>query len=432
MTDAMTDALPNPPQRIGEQLFGARISSVAASALAADFSRHPGPKHGIVVATATTALDPLGLKDSGVLTAAIDALSPDDRLTVVAGEATEQIRSQIHDSGAWVEQRVQVVATLAEADSADAIIVADLVTGDADETRLMLGTLAKSLHHGGVVSLAVAAAPFLTNGAGAELERQAALCGVGTDLVVRNLPPVRVHRLRFSPADATLAERLAPMERTSSVRITPDVHLDSSGVVAAAVCLGAAALTRMIRPRSRLWLLPALAAGPVAAFFRDPERVVPDDPTAVVAASDGRVLSVERVSDERLGSEDFLRIAVFLSVLDVHINRAPVAGRVVDHFVVAGGYAAAMASTAEHNVTGYTVLETRHGTVAVAQRTGVLARRIIQRTPVGALLARGERIGLICFGSRTDIYLPADAVTTAVAPGDRVTGGHTVVARWNT
>ena len=95
-------------------------------------------------------------------------------------------------------------------------------------------------------------------------------------------------------------------------------------------------------------------------------------------------------------------------MLDVHVNRSPVAGKVVDYFVEDGGYAAAMKPAAEHNVAAYTVLDTAHGTVVVAQRTGLIARRIVQRAPVGSLLARGERFGLIRFGSRTDVYLPAD------------------------
>ena len=139
-------------------------------------------------------------------------------------------------------------------------------------------------------------------------------------------------------------------------------------------------------------MLPALLAGPVAAFFRDPERAVPDDANAVVAASDGKVLSVERFVDTRLGDEEFLRVAVFLSVLDVHVNRAPVAGRVVDYFVEDGGFAAAMKPEAEHNVAAYTVLETSRGTVVVAQRTGLIARRIVQRAPIGSMLARGRAV----------------------------------------
>jgi phosphatidylserine decarboxylase len=209
------------------------------------------------------------------------------------------------------------------------------------------------------------------------------------------------------------------------------MHIDSNGVAAAGIALGLAALARTARPKSKLWLLPALLAGPVAAFFRDPERDIPEDPSSIVAASDGRVLSVERMADERFGPGEFLRVAVFLSVLDVHVNRVPVAGRVADFFVEDGGYANAMTAAAEHNVAAYTVLDTEHGTVAVAQRTGLIARRIVQRVPVGTLVARGERMGLIRFGSRTDVYLPADRAEPLVAVGDRVIGGSSVIARWH-
>lgn len=399
--------------------FEPRVGGPAAQALTADFARHTGPKHGLIVGAAP---------DSPVLTTAVDALTQEDTLTVVAGAAAEDTRTAVSQAGAWVEQRVRVVETVAAADAADAIIVAELATGGEDEVKAEIEALVKHLNPGGVISVAVAAAPFLAGGAGEELDRQSTRHGIGCDLVLRNLPPVRVHRLRFTPADAAIAERLAPLSRTSSVRLTQDLHVDSNGVAAAAICLGAAALLR--RTRSRLWLLPALAAVPVAAFFRDPQRQTPADPHAVVAASDGTVLAVEHLRDERLSGEGFLRIAVFLSVLDVHINRSPVAGRVVDHFVVEGGHAAAMRPEAEHNVAAYTVLETTRGTVAVAQRTGLLARRIVHRAPVGSLLAKGERFGLIRFGSRTDVYLPPDVAAATVAPGDRVAGGETVIARW--
>src|SRR5690606_2022161 len=282
---------------------------------------------------------------------------------------------------------------------------------------------------GGVLVVSAIAVPGVAPGAAAELDRQAQLYGVGSDLVVRNAPPVRVHRLRWTPADPATAHRLAPAHRTSSIPLTRDLHLDSQGVAAAGVALGLAALTKLARPGSRAWLLPALAALPVAAFFRDPQRDVPEDPSLVVAASDGKVISVERVTDDRFtgdGSQaEYLRIAVFLSVLDVHVNRAPVAGRVVDYFLTDGGYAAAMTAEAEHNVAAYTVLATDRGRVVVAQRTGLIARRIVQRAPSGALLARGERFGLIRFGSRTDVYLPADAADPLVVPDDRVLGGAT-------
>jgi phosphatidylserine decarboxylase len=375
------------------------------------------------------------------LAAAIDALTPEDSLTVVAGAATEDVRSQVRLTGAWVEQRVRVVEALADAaEAADAVLVAEPMTGSADEARAQLETLAKHLRPGAVLSVSVPAAPLgeltsrasklVAGGAGEELSRQATLFGVGSDVVLRTMPPLRVHRLRYTPAETAMAQRLAPLARTSSVRLTPRMNIDSNGVAAAAIFMGAAMALRRMRPGGKLWLLPALAAAPVAAFFRDPHREVPADPDAIVAASDGKVLSVETVRDDRLGPDEFLRIAVFLSVLDVHVNRSPVAGRVVDHFVVDGGFAAAMKAEAEHNVAAYTVLDTTRGPVAVAQRTGLLARRIVQRAPVGALLAKGERFGLIRFGSRTDVYLPTGRVEPLVDVGDRVTGGETVIARW--
>lgn len=398
-----------------------RAGDRAARALIAELARHNGPKTGLLVGVDA---------GSAALAQVSRALLPGDTLTVVPAEATavRALRDHVAAQGRWVAERVRVVETLAEADAADVVVVGEPLTGTAEEARATVEGLAKYLAEGGVLC----AAAGLTGGAAAELDRQGALFGVGVDVVVRNVPPLRVHRLRFTPADAAQATRVAPAYRPSSVPVTRGMHIDSNGVAAAGIALGIAALARVARPKSRLWLVPALAAVPVAAFFRDPERDVPEDESAVVAASDGKVLSVERLRDDRLGPDEFLRIAVFLSVLDVHVNRAPVAGKVVDYFVTDGGFAAAMKPDAEHNVAAYTLLDTAHGRVAVAQRTGLIARRIVQRAPVGALLAKGERFGLIRFGSRTDVYLPADAAEPLVAPGDRVLGAATVIARWTT
>jgi phosphatidylserine decarboxylase len=412
-------ASPAHPADKGRDNVGER----AARTLTAELARHAGPKSALVVGAAP---------GSAVLQSAIDALLPGDSLVVTPSSAatTAALRAHVHQQGQWVSDRVRVAESVGESDAAQIVIVAEPLTGSAEDARATIDGLAKYLADGGVLSIAAPALPGLTGGAAAELDRQAALFGVGSDLVLANRPPVRVHRLRFSPADAAAAERLAPAYRPSSVPVTRGMHIDSNGVAAAGIAFGLAALARRARPSSKLWLVPALAALPVAAFFRDPERDVPEDASAVVAASDGKVLSVERLTDDRFGDGEFLRIAVFLSVLDVHVNRAPVAGKVVDYFVTDGGYAAAMKPAAEHNVAAYTVLDTSRGTVVVAQRTGLIARRIVQRAPVGALLARGERFGLIRFGSRTDIYLPADAADALVAPGDRVLGGASVVARW--
>jgi phosphatidylserine decarboxylase len=402
-----------------------RLSDRAAAALTTEFTRHGGPKTGLVIGVR------LG---SPVLSAVLEAIQTEDRVTLAAADGTaDEMRAFVTGRGAWIDQRVRVVDTLEAAgvtERADVVIFAEPVTGTAEATRSLLGQVTAVLAEGGVVTAATLAGPGLADGASAELDRQTSFYGVGDDLVIRNRPPLRIHRLRFAATQVDVAERLRPAVRPSSVPLTRTMNIDSNGVAAAAIALGLAVAAREAGRRTPWWLVPALAAGPVATFFRDPERDIPDDEAAVVAAADGKVLSVERVIDKRLGDDEFLRVAVFLSVLDVHVNRSPVAGRVADYFVEDGGYAAAMSPAAEHNVAAYTVLDTVHGTVVVAQRTGLIARRIVQRAPVGSMLAKGERLGLIRFGSRTDVYLPADASEATVGPGDKVRGGSTVIARW--
>jgi len=402
-----------------------RLSDRAVAALTTELARHGGPKTGLVIGVRA---------ESPVFVAALEAIVADDRLTFVAADGTiDEVRAFVTNRGEWVAERVRVVDTLDAIDAsdrADVVIFAAPLTGAAEATRAVLDKVTTRLTEGGVVTVATLAAPGMADGASAELDRQTSFYGVGDDLLIRNQPPLHIHRLRFAAAPVTVAERLRPAVRPSSVPLTRTMNIDSNGVAAAGIALGLAVAAKASGRRTAWWLVPALAAAPVAMFFRDPEREIPDDETAIVAAADGKVLSVERISDKRLGDDQFLRIAVFLSVLDVHVNRSPVAGRVADYFVEDGGYAAAMSPAAEHNVAGYTVLDTVHGTVVVAQRTGLIARRIVQRAPVGSMLAKGERLGLIRFGSRTDVYLPATTSEASVAPGDKVRGGSSVIARW--
>jgi phosphatidylserine decarboxylase len=400
--------------------FTPSVGRRAARVIADEFIRHPGPKSGLVVGAGP---------DHPVLAAAVDALLPDDRLTVVTDAAFRSaLESYIADQGAWVVNRVTLVTSLADAARADVVMLAEPVTAEASEFVKTAEQLRELTAPGGTLSLA---AP-LTAAANEQIAELVTEFGVGSDLVLRNRLPLRVHRLRFSAATTQLAQTIAPTHRPSSVPLTARMNIDSNGLATGAILLGVAGLTRKLRPNSKLWLLPAVAAAPAAAFFRDPQRVTDDDPDAVVAASDGKVLSVERLHDDRFGTGDseWLRIAVFLSVFDVHVNRSPVAGQVVDVFRETGGFAPAMKPSAEHNVACYTVLDTPRGRVAVAQRTGLVARRIVNRTQPGALLAKGERYGLIRFGSRTDVYLPADSADALVAPGEKVVGGETVLARW--
>lgn len=409
---ARRDVLPLRPARPSPRLAGTVL---------AELTRHPGPKSALLVGVPA---------DSPVIAGALDALTDGDRLTVLADAGSVAAPAQVAELAAARPGQIDVVDTLADAKPCDVVIVAQPLSGPAEAVARLLAELRELVAPGGVLVAAAAAKPG--DPAAIELTDLAERHGVGTDLVLRHRPPLRVYRLRFTPAEPALAERLAPVTRPSSVPLRGGMHLDSNGVAAGAACLALAALTKRARPSSKLWLLPALAAVPVAAFFRDPQRDTPDDPGAVVAASDGTVLAVEQVTDDKFGVGDgtWLRVAVFLSVLDVHVNRAPVAGRVIEVFRETGGYAPAMKPDAEHNVAAYTVLESVHGPVVVAQRTGLVARRIVHRAPVGGLLARGERFGLIRFGSRTDVYLPAGAAEATVGPGDKVAGGSTVIARW--
>jgi len=169
----------------------------------------------------------------------------------------------------------------------------------------------------------------------------------------------------------------------------------------------------------------------VLAFFRDPERTPPADPDAIVAPADGRVLAVERKENgHRLSRSPMQRISIFMSPLDVHINRAPSAGIIRDIHYSPGQFRAAYADDAsEVNESNAVVVEGEAGSrTVVVQIAGWLARRIVCRTRVGERIGRGERFGLIMFGSRVDVYLPID-VSICVRPGERVSAGASMIAR---
>jgi len=171
-----------------------------------------------------------------------------------------------------------------------------------------------------------------------------------------------------------------------------------------------------------------LALGAFAlAFFRNPSRVVPGDERSVVAPADGKVLEAGEITQPD-GSRA-KRVAIFLSVLDVHVNRIPVAGRVVSIERCGTHYRPAFdGRVASENVRLALALETERGErVEVVQITGLIARRIVCHPRVGEWVGRGMRYGLIRFGSRTDVVLPPEA-ELRVRAGERVRGGETVVA----
>ncbi len=173
-----------------------------------------------------------------------------------------------------------------------------------------------------------------------------------------------------------------------------------------------------------LVLLPAA----MAAFFRDPERVVPNDAALVLAPADGTVQFAGEARPGDAPDGSWRQVTIFLSLLDVHINRTPAAGLVRRVERVAGTFLPAYRTDAGGNAHSEIWLDAGGTTIVVRQVVGVLARRIVCRVKPGETLAAGARIGLMKFGSRMDVFVPLTA-TLAVKRGDTVRAGETVIAR---
>ena len=164
-------------------------------------------------------------------------------------------------------------------------------------------------------------------------------------------------------------------------------------------------------------------------FFRDPERIAPEDPYAVVAAADGTVADIVEIEETEVLNARSQRVGIFLSVFDVHTNRAPVDGRVIYRRSHEGlCLDARHVDCATKNRAMTWGFENPHAVLVVRQLTGMIARRIVGWSKVGDLLKKGERFGMIRFGSRTEVYLPLDAVIL-VKVGDHVAGGSSIIAR---
>ena len=172
-------------------------------------------------------------------------------------------------------------------------------------------------------------------------------------------------------------------------------------------------------------IFPFVLAAFFLWFFRDPERTIPQEAGALVSPGDGKVTDVSPVTS---GSNKLTRISIFLSVFNVHVNRSPVAGTIREIRYQRGKYLNAMNhASAEENEQNIVTVEGDGQTVVFKQIAGLLARRIVFHPKVGDRLERGQRVGLIKFGSRVDVLFDASA-TLKVKVGDRVKGGASVLA----
>ena len=207
------------------------------------------------------------------------------------------------------------------------------------------------------------------------------------------------------------------------------IYIAREGFPFIAIALLGAALLWLVGLYVGFYLMLGLVAF-IAFFFRNPERTPPEGASLIVAPADGRIVSVERgVVAPHAGTESD-KVSIFMSVLNVHINRFPITARVVDAVYSAGKFfVASLDKASEHNERHALVLEDGAGRKYVMiQIAGLVARRIVCYTKPGDTIGRGDRFGLICFGSRVDLYLPA-GTEISVREGQKVRAGETVIGR---
>jgi phosphatidylserine decarboxylase len=226
-----------------------------------------------------------------------------------------------------------------------------------------------------------------------------------------------------------------PLPEASGVKWHfPSVHPEGRkfAVIAAAICLVFALLSW----RWLAWPMVGVTIW-VLAFFRDPMRYVPQGPDLIIAPADGMVCLIQQVlpprelaGNGRLGDAPMTRVSIFMSVFDVHINRTPIAGAIRDVVYIPGKFLNAdLDKASEDNERQHFLVERSDGLkIGFTQIAGLVARRIVPFVKPGDIVAAGQRVGLIRFGSRVDVYLPEGAAPR-VALGQRCVAGETVLAR---
>ncbi len=164
-------------------------------------------------------------------------------------------------------------------------------------------------------------------------------------------------------------------------------------------------------------------------FFRDPQRSVPDKPNCIISPADGRIIVIDRRQTNDFTHQSCIKISIFMNVFNVHVNRIPFKGVVEDVIYVPGKFInASFDKASEHNERNALIIKTDSGAIyTVVQIAGLIARRIVSKVKKGDMVERGNRYGMICFGSRLDLYLPLDS-KIEVAIGQKVEAGSTIIA----
>ncbi len=237
---------------------------------------------------------------------------------------------------------------------------------------------------------------------------------------------------RYTGAMSSLHHRGDPPLPTTTVKWRfPAIHPE--GIKFGAIAFGITLLLTIVT-KVLFWPMLGVTAW-VFTFFRDPIRATPQGDDVIVAPADGLVTMIQRVPVPRelvseLGLAPLVRVSIFMSVFDVHINRTPIAGTIRQVVYISGKFLNAdLDKASEENERQHFVVEGHDGQkVGFTQIAGLVARRIVTFAKVGDMVAAGQRIGLIRFGSRVDVYLPDDCVPQ-VALGQRSIAGETVIAR---
>ncbi|MBU0715642.1 MAG: phosphatidylserine decarboxylase family protein [Verrucomicrobia bacterium] len=178
------------------------------------------------------------------------------------------------------------------------------------------------------------------------------------------------------------------------------------------------------------FILGVIAACYMLYFFRDPQRISPSDPNVIVAGADGVVMSIKEIQENEYLKTDAVRVSIFLSLFDVHVNRAPIAGKIafLGYFPGARFFTFDEKSS-EFNQHNSILIEGPQTRCLVNQIVGPVARRVVYWLKLNQMVQKGDRIGMMKFGSRLDMVFPKADVNVVVKPGDRVQAGLTVVAR---
>lgn len=165
-------------------------------------------------------------------------------------------------------------------------------------------------------------------------------------------------------------------------------------------------------------------------FFRNPQRVIKVSKSLILAPSDGKIISISTIQENKYLNSEAIQVRIFMSLFDVHVNRIPISG-IVEWTHKKGGLClpAYRAEASGKNVCNYTGIKSAYGSILVVQITGLIARRIVNWVKPGDKVTAGERFGLIRFGSCTELYLPPEA-RIEVIPGQKVIGGETVIGRF--